>query len=486
MPLPERPHNHRLAWTNLRFPAAYSIAAGHLVAVIFALLIGIVSSVALQSALRSRERVEHIYAHELLEMERLWSLTLQRVAQARAYLLSGNPIRLDESDAARQAFTKHLNRFIEQSDSPSERERLERIARAADEHHAAISRVIALYRAGGTREDVAELFEAGPVPKLAAVETAIAYATLEVHTRLEIARQDAQQSATRAIRLVILVVAFTVVLIASLGLLYLRTMQRIRRGLEENVTLLNREQSAREIAEEARQQLTETVSRLKEINAELDAFTGRIAHDLRNLLMPISLAPARLRKAKDEETRERIHVALERSISRANATLEGLLAFSRSGHSVDEFHPASVRETIREINEDLAPMAMAAQATVHTHLDDLTVACSAELLRVVMHNLLGNALKFIAQSVERQVWIRAHGSSGGVEIECTDTGPGIPSDAIPRIFEPFYRVPGSSAPGSGIGLATVQRIVIAHYGHIDCVSEIGKGTSFRVWLPEAK
>jgi signal transduction histidine kinase len=97
--------------------------------------------------------------------------------------------------------------------------------------------------------------------------------------------------------------------------------------------------------------------------------------------------------------------------------------------------------------------------------------------------LLGNALKFIEGCERREISITARCSGGSCEIAIKDTGPGIPEPDRARIFEPFYRVPGVRAPGQGIGLATVERIVHAHGGTIEVESELGVGTTFRVHLP---
>jgi signal transduction histidine kinase len=72
------------------------------------------------------------------------------------------------------------------------------------------------------------------------------------------------------------------------------------------------------------------------------------------------------------------------------------------------------------------------------------------------------------------------------ELVIEDTGPGIPEDELPRIFIPFYRGSKNTAPGTGIGLATVERIVRAHGGRIVTESQLGKGTRFRIFLPLAK
>jgi signal transduction histidine kinase len=71
-------------------------------------------------------------------------------------------------------------------------------------------------------------------------------------------------------------------------------------------------------------------------------------------------------------------------------------------------------------------------------------------------------------------------SNDGVWVSVIDTGGGIPQEQINRIFEPFYT---TKKKGSGLGLMIVQRIVRAHNGRIELESNVGKGTTFRVWLP---
>jgi signal transduction histidine kinase len=98
---------------------------------------------------------------------------------------------------------------------------------------------------------------------------------------------------------------------------------------------------------------------------------------------------------------------------------------------------------------------------------------------------LSNAVKFLERDSARLVKVAAHPRTRWCELIVEDTGPGIPETALSKIFEPFYRLPSSRAPGTGIGLATVQRIVQAHGGRIVVESRVGEGTSFHVWLPLA-
>ena len=99
----------------------------------------------------------------------------------------------------------------------------------------------------------------------------------------------------------------------------------------------------------------------------------------------------------------------------------------------------------------------------------------------VLSNLVSNALKFTPQG--GHVWVRARGEEGGIVIEVTDNGPGIPAEHRPHIFEKYYQVERSRSLGSGLGLAIAKEMVEAHGGRIELVDREGPGTTFEVHLP---
>jgi two-component system phosphate regulon sensor histidine kinase PhoR len=102
----------------------------------------------------------------------------------------------------------------------------------------------------------------------------------------------------------------------------------------------------------------------------------------------------------------------------------------------------------------------------------------------VIFNLVDNAVRFTPQGGE--VGIEAHRHDGSVEVRVADTGVGIAPDALPRLFERFYRVDPARARGdggTGIGLAIARSVVEAHGGTIRVESEPGKGSTFSFDLP---
>jgi two-component system, sensor histidine kinase and response regulator len=112
----------------------------------------------------------------------------------------------------------------------------------------------------------------------------------------------------------------------------------------------------------------------------------------------------------------------------------------------------------------------------HIHTD-------AGKLKVVIKNLIGNAVKFTPAG---SITVEAHKRWGGVEMSVTDTGIGIPEEALVFIFEPFRQVQNSvtnRAGGTGLGLYIVKRLLELVGGTIEVESKLGRGSTFRLWVP---
>ncbi len=225
--------------------------------------------------------------------------------------------------------------------------------------------------------------------------------------------------------------------------------------------------------------------RLESANADLDAFAGRVAHELKNALVPVAAAPALLRGSSDHPSRVRsIADRIERASRRSVGVLDALLAFSRAAQSDTDSAPGVLATALESTLEELAPLASEHDVVIEVGpVPEAHVACGQGLLHVVLANLCSNAVKYLDGQPQRRVRILSKLDRGMCRIDVIDTGPGIPTEALGRIFEPFYRVGQSHAPGTGIGLATVRRILDACGGRIEVESTVGRGSRFRVWLP---
>ncbi|SKA82641.1 PAS domain S-box-containing protein [Prosthecobacter debontii] len=164
-----------------------------------------------------------------------------------------------------------------------------------------------------------------------------------------------------------------------------------------------------------------------------------------------------------------------------------LLDFSRIEAQRMEpvFEPVDLAEVTQELAGRFEPLMKKAGL-------DLVITCpplrepvyvDLDWWEKIVLNLLSNAFKFTQQGTVR---VTLQESDGGIELCISDTGAGIPPEALPRLFERFYRVAGSqsrSHEGTGIGLALVQELVKLHEGDILVSSRLGEGTCFTVRLP---
>src|SRR5690606_19829353 len=147
---------------------------------------------------------------------------------------------------------------------------------------------------------------------------------------------------------------------------------------------------------------------------------------------------------------------------------------------------ARVAAVLDDVLAELAPEIHRLDVSVGVHVQErLEASCAPGLLHIVLANVVGNAVKFLDGCPLRRVAITARAASGQACIEVSDTGPGIPESEQARIFQAFYRGHDAGAQGTGIGLATVERILQAREGQVTVESAPGQGTTIRIALPLA-
>ena len=145
-----------------------------------------------------------------------------------------------------------------------------------------------------------------------------------------------------------------------------------------------------------------------------------------------------------------------------------------------QLRPASLNDVVHQTLELLQPELdnRAIQVKIRLARQLPSTPIDPTQIQQVLVNLIKNAMQ--AMTKGGTLVLQTGEGSDGVWVSVADTGGGIPQDRINRIFEPFYT---TKAKGSGLGLMIVQRIVRAHGGRIELESQVGRGTTFRIWLP---
>lgn len=215
---------------------------------------------------------------------------------------------------------------------------------------------------------------------------------------------------------------------------------------------------------------------------------SEIVHEMRTPLSSIIAYTELMQRSgatldQCQQFAEIIEHEADRLSEMANRFLD--LARLESGRASIAQEPVEPDTVIRRAVDVLMVKANEEQINLKVDVPDTlpTLVGDAERLHQVILNLVGNAIKYCQSGDD--VTVTARRENGHLQIDVADTGPGIPMDMLPHIFERFYRVPGSEkkAVGTGLGLTITQHIVEAHGGEISVDSEEGVGTTFTCKLP---
>ena len=214
-------------------------------------------------------------------------------------------------------------------------------------------------------------------------------------------------------------------------------------------------------------------------NRELDAFAGRVAHDIRGPLTTITLATDVLAATAPRE--QRTTDVLRRSTNRMEALVDDLLTLARVESQVRG--RCDLATVVAQVREDFGARFAAESGALRSSVEEAEVACSEGLLRQALTNLVENAVKYRRPEVPPEVEISGARIDGEYELRVSDNGAGMSADETERAFEPLYRSPRvTDLPGTGLGLSIVNRIVQASGGEISVQSGLGQGSTFIVHL----
>lgn len=226
-------------------------------------------------------------------------------------------------------------------------------------------------------------------------------------------------------------------------------------------------------------ELNALLGRLREALEKQKRFTADAAHELRSPLTALQVQLDMLARARSpEETREALD-SLRAGMKRAGRLVEQMLTMARlDPHATSEtFAEVDLASLATTVAAELEPLAEAKKIQLRLErIDAARVRGQAQALYTLVRNLVDNAIRYTPASGSVSISTR-HEESGAV-LQVDDTGPGIPPEERARVFDRFYRLPGSHAEGSGLGLAIVHQIAQAHGAEVS-LSEPEGGRGLR-------
>ena len=217
-----------------------------------------------------------------------------------------------------------------------------------------------------------------------------------------------------------------------------------------------------------------------EKQASIDELSSTIAHEIRN---PVAAAKSLVQQMGEDPTSvenvEYAKVALS-ELDRVERRISHLLKYAKEEDY--DFALVSVATVVdAALTQVRSKLDGAKVAVARNYIGGPTVRADAEKLQSVFANILDNAVDAFATVPEaRRIDLFVENGNGTATVRVRDNGCGIPSDKLERIFNPFFT---TKAKGTGLGMAITKKIVEAHAGKIDVLSEPGRGTEFVVALP---
>lgn len=212
--------------------------------------------------------------------------------------------------------------------------------------------------------------------------------------------------------------------------------------------------------------------------ADLGHMAAHVAHEVRNSLVPVTLYMSLLKRrlSDDVESRE-ILTKVEAGFTALDTTVNDLLNFTSD--RAPNWRAFSVGELVAEVCEAIGPQLDAQSIRVVTDVAPADqIRADREMLRRAILNLMFNAIDVMSEGGE--LVITSFDGHQGFELEIADSGPGLSSEQLKHLFDPFY---STKATGTGLGLAIVHRIAEAHGGRVTAANCAEGGAAFTIQIP---
>jgi heavy metal sensor kinase len=234
--------------------------------------------------------------------------------------------------------------------------------------------------------------------------------------------------------------------------------------------------------------LNRMIERLDDAFQHINRFSADASHELRTPLTVLQLELEGIAQNHrwDASLRDQIGSALEET-HRMSRIVESLLAISRldAGEAKMDKTRLDLGELVASTADEMRLLAEEKSIGLRTHVaTGIQVEGDRTRLQQVIVNLIDNAIKYTQQGGKVEISVGGEGNTAVLEV--SDNGPGIPSHALPHVFERFYRTDKARARasgGAGLGLSIVKAICAAHNAEVKVSSQEGRGSRFRVELP---
>lgn len=461
--------------------------AGFVVAVV---VMVVLSALSLNQARMFSDSASHsIHSQAVMQsLEELRATFSSAEASHRGYLITGSLVALKNYQQARAGIDADLE-LVNGQIAGDTRQSISAVALAKQiaARMTALEQINSAYRLNG--------FAAAQA--LIAVDTD-RQLTERIHLRISemgvveqlVLRTHDQQQQVAKLRLQKSTAALAVALLTALSLIYIkvRSSAKAARLAGEQLAQLNATLGIR-VAERTRELEHRTVQ-LEEKSAQLESFSYSVSHDLRAPLRAISgFSQILARRHRNELSQEGRHFLdnIVQAGAHMGQLIDDLLAYSRLGRQALTLKPVPLAPVLDNIRNTLQPRITENGAALGIPADLPAVTGDWTLLTQIFTNLIENALSYQKPGVAARVSLQWQRSNDGqVVISVSDNGIGIAAEHFEKIFSVFQRLHGQDEyPGTGIGLAVVQKAVAMLGGKVWLESTVGTGCTFYVQLPAA-
>ncbi|MFL5358061.1 sensor histidine kinase [Archangium sp.] len=436
------------------------------------------------SLLQAQERARRSQV-TLTQVERVRQLLIDRETGMRGYLLTGNPAFLEPYQAAGQRLPQAVGELESGvAGEPVQESSLEELRERWRDWEQLATRQLELFRKD---EDWQSLMRSGAgKARMDAIRATLDSIIAEEYRRATLRGLEAERAGHMVLGLG---VAWALLVGVLLAWFSRRQLLALARDYESSLAQVRAQAEALRASEarlEAR--VAQRTTELSSANRELESFSYSVSHDLRAPLRAIDGFAQALREDEGERLSPgglQLLGRLQAAATRMGQLIDDLLQLSRVTRADLEREPVDLGALAASVAEQLRQQEPGREVTFALQ-PGLVVQGDARLLRVLMENLLGNAWKFTSKRSGARIEFFAETVAGVPHYAVRDNGVGFDMAYAGKLFSPFQRLhKATEYPGTGIGLATVQRIVQRHGGHIEAQAMPGEGALFRFTLQEA-